>query len=208
MRLVGPNCQGVVSTGGAALYAHMPPQFPSPGPAGVISQSGNLATSFITAGEAMGVGFSRIISSGNEADLETADFLDSLAADPQTEVILSYLEGIKDGRRFFARAREVSRQKPLLIVKAGQTEAGIKAAFSHTGALSGSDDLFDALLTQTGGIRAETIEEMIDMTAALISQPLPKGRRVGVVTLGGDGACSRRIIAPRPGWSSRTCLIK
>ena len=185
MRLMGPNCQGIVSTGGAALYAHMPPQFPPSGPVGVISQSGNLATSFITAGEAMGLGFSRIISSGNEADLETTDFLESLAADPQTKVILSYLEGLKDGRKFFARAKQVSREKPLLIVKAGQTEAGVRAAFSHTGALSGSDDLFDALLAQIGGIRAETIEEMVDVAAALISQPLPKGRRVGVVTLGG-----------------------
>lgn len=185
MGLMGPNCQGLVSTEGASLYAHMPPQFPPAGPVGVVSQSGNLATSFITAGEAMGVGFSRIISSGNEADLQTTDFLEALADDPATEVILSYLEGVRDGRTFVGKSREVSRQKPFIMVKAGQTEAGVKAAFSHTGALSGSDDLFRALFSQAGVIRAETIEEAIDLSAALVSQPLPKGRRVGVVTLGG-----------------------
>jgi acyl-CoA synthetase (NDP forming) len=185
MLLIGPNCQGIVSTEGASLFAHMPPQFPPPGPLGVVSQSGNLATSFIAAGEAMGIGFSRIISSGNEADLRTADFLEFLAEDPQTEVILSYIEGVKDGRAFMAKAEEVSRKKPLLVLKAGQTEAGVRAAFSHTGALSGADDRFTALLAQTGAMRGETIEEMIDVAAALISQPLPKGRKVGVVTLGG-----------------------
>jgi acyl-CoA synthetase (NDP forming) len=185
MGLMGPNCQGLVSTEGVSLYAHMPPQFPPAGPVGVVSQSGNLATSFITAGEAMGVGFSRIISSGNEADLQTTDFLEALADDPATEVILSYLEGVGDGRTFVGKAREVSRQKPFIMVKAGQTEAGVKAAFSHSGALSGSDDLFGALFSQAGVIRAETIEEAIDLSAALVSQPLPKGRRVGVVTLGG-----------------------
>ena len=108
-----------------------------------------------------------------------------MAEDPGTEVILSYLEGVRDGRKFLEKAKEVSRKKPFIIVKAGQTEAGVKAAFSHTGALSGSDALFDALFAQAGAIRAETIEEAIDISAALISQPLPKGRRVGVVTLGG-----------------------
>jgi len=185
MRLMGPNCQGLVSTESASLYAHMPPQFPPAGPVGVVSQSGNLATSFITAAEALDVGFSRIISSGNEADLQTADFLEALADDSATEVILSYLEGVKDGRTFIGKAKEVSRKKPFIMVKAGQTEAGVKAAFSHTGALSGSDDLFRALFSQAGVIRAETIEEAIDLSSALISQPLPKGRRVGVVTLGG-----------------------
>lgn len=185
MRLVGPNCQGVVSTGDSPLYAHMPPQFPRSGPVGVVSQSGNLATSLIEIGSSMGLGFSRIISSGNEADLQTPEFLEALAEDPQTEVILSYLEGVKEGRKFFRTARKVSSKKPLLIVKGGQTEAGIKAAFSHTGALSGADHLFNALFRQTGIIRAETIEEMLDMAAALTTQPLPKGRRVGIITLGG-----------------------
>jgi acyl-CoA synthetase (NDP forming) len=185
MRLVGPNCQGIVSVGENPLYAHMPPQFPRSGPVGVVSQSGNLATSLIEAGGTMGLGFSRIISSGNEADLQTPDILESLAGDPRTEVVLSYLEGVKDGKKFSQAAREVSSRKPLLMVKAGQTEAGVKAAFSHTGAISGSDPLFAALCRQAGVIRAETIEEMMDMAAALTTQPIPRGRRVGIVTLGG-----------------------
>ena len=185
MRLVGPNCQGIVSTWGGSLYAHMPPQFPPPGPLGVVSQSGNLATSLIEAGRLLGIGFSRIISSGNEADLQTPDFLEFLAEDPKTEIVLSYLEGVKDGRKLFQTARKVSVKKPFLMVKAGQSEAGVKAAFSHTGALAGSSGLFSGLCRQMGIIQAETIEEMVDMAAALTTQPLPKGRRVGVVTLGG-----------------------
>ncbi len=185
MRLVGPNCQGVVTLGGCALYAHMPPQFPRCGPVGVVSQSGNLATSMIESGIAMGLGFSRIISSGNEADLQTPDFLASLAEDPQTEVILSYLEGVKGGKAFAQTVEGIAARKPLLMIKAGQTEAGVKAAYSHTGALSGADHLFDGFFRQTGVIRAETIEEMIDMALALTTQPLPRGRRVGIVTLGG-----------------------
>lgn len=185
IRLVGPNCQGIVSTNPSRLYAHMPPQFPEPGPLGVVSQSGNLATSIIELANSMYLGFSRIISSGNEADLQTIDFLEYLAEDPQTEVILSYLEGIKDGERFIRAVKKVSSQKPLLMMKAGQTEAGVKAAFSHTGALTGSDDLFEGLCQQMGIIRPETLEEMVDIAAALLTQPLPKGRRVGILTLGG-----------------------
>jgi acyl-CoA synthetase (NDP forming) len=185
MHLVGPNCQGIVSTWDSSLYAHMPPQFPPAGPLGVVSQSGNLATSLIETGRLLGLGFSRIISSGNEADLQTPDLLEFLAEDPKTEVVLSYLEGVKDGRRFFQTARKVSARKPFLMVKAGETEAGVKAAFSHTGALAGSADLFSGLCRQTGILQAETIEEMVDVAAALITQPLPRGRKVGIVTLGG-----------------------
>ena len=185
MRLMGPNCQGIVSIGERPLYAHMPPQFPRSGPVGVVSQSGNLATSLIEMGIKAGLGFSRVISSGNEADLQTPAFLEALAEDDRTEVILSYLEGVKDGREFAKAARKASARKPVLMVKGGQTEEGIKAAFSHTGALSGADVLYDGLFKQAGVIRAETIEEMIDMAAAFSTQPLPRGRRVGIITLGG-----------------------
>jgi len=185
MRLVGPNCQGIVSTFPAHLYAHMPPQFPAAGPLGMVSQSGNLATSIVELANSKFLGFSRIISSGNEADLQTLDFLEYLAEDSQTEVILSYLEGIKDGPRFIRTVGRVSSQKPLLMVKAGRSAAGIRAASSHTGALTGYDELFDGLCQQTGIIRSETIEEMMDVAAALLTQPLPKGRKVGILTLGG-----------------------
>jgi acyl-CoA synthetase (NDP forming) len=185
MRLVGPNCQGIVTIGSHRLYAHMPPQFPESGPLGLVSQSGNLATSIIELANPMYLGFSRIISSGNEADLQTIDFLEYLAEDPQTEVILSYLEGIKDGERFIKTAKKISSQKPLVMVKAGRTEAGIKAAFSHTGALTGSANLFDGLCRQAGIIRADTLEEMVDIAVALLTQPLTKGKRVGILTLGG-----------------------
>jgi acyl-CoA synthetase (NDP forming) len=151
----------------------------------MVSQSGNLATSIIELANPMYLGFSRIISSGNEADLQTIDFLEYLAEDPQTEVILSYLEGIKNGEEFIRTAKKASSQKPLVMVKADRTEAGIKAAFSHTGALTGFDELFDGLCQQMGIVRAETLEEMVDIAAALVTQPLPRGNRVGILTLGG-----------------------
>jgi acyl-CoA synthetase (NDP forming) len=184
MRLMGPNCQGMVSPE-CSLYAHMPAQFPKRGELGVVTQSGNLATSFQRLGESMGLGFSRVISSGNEADLQTTDFLEFLAGDKETKVILSYLEGIKEGRDFRERISRIISQKPLIMIKAGQTAAGIKAVQSHTGSLSGADALYQALFQQLGIIRGETLEELLDMASALTTQPLPKGRRVGIITTGG-----------------------
>ncbi len=135
MRLVGPNCQGIVSTWNSSLYAHMPPQFPPTGPLGVVSQSGNLATSLIEAGRQLGIGFSRIISSGNEADLQTPDFLEFLAEDPKTEVILSYLEGLKDGRKFFQTASEGFGKKTFPDGEGGTDRGGSEGRlFPHRGA--------------------------------------------------------------------------
>ncbi len=185
MRLVGPNCQGVTSPKPFRLYAHMPPLFPSAGGISFVSQSGNLISSVFRLGETLGAGFRRVVSSGNEADLSTIDFLEYFLADPETKVIMSYLEGVREEQDFFQRICPVAAQKPLLMLKAGQTQAGMKAAKSHTGSMSGADPLFNGLCRQAGIIRLETLEEMIDLAMALGTQPLPKGRRVGVITVGG-----------------------
>jgi acyl-CoA synthetase (NDP forming) len=132
-----------------------------------------------------GFGFSYFISSGNEAHLCLADFIEFLGEDPQTRVILSYVEGVREGRRLLEVAKRVTRKKPILMLKAGDTTAGARAALSHTAALSGSESAFAAAARQAGIIRVEDMDELINIGAAFTRQPLPKGRRVGIVTVGG-----------------------
>jgi acyl-CoA synthetase (NDP forming) len=184
MVLVGPNCNGIISPP-EKLHVAMPPVFPPLGPLGVVAQSGNVATSIARRGMKMGFGVSRFVSSGNEADLHCEDYFDYLSEDPETKVILSYIEGFRDGRRFFKIAKKVTKKKPLVIVKAGATAVGARAAKSHTAALSGSDSTFDGACAQAGVIRAKNIDELSNIGAGFVGQPLPKGRSVGIITAGG-----------------------
>ncbi|MBM3148841.1 MAG: acetyl CoA synthetase [Chloroflexi bacterium] len=184
MVLVGPNSQGIVNTE-ANLYPQMPPLFPKPGHLAIVSQSGNIVGTTSRHLTIRGFGCSKCISSGNEADLHTEDYIEYLANDPQTKVILSYLEGVKDGKRFIEVAREASKKKPIVILKSGDTDAGAKAAKSHTSALAGSDAVYQAMFQQTGIIRVSTIYEMLDAALAFLCYPLPRGRRVGIVAAGG-----------------------
>lgn len=184
MILVGPNCNGIMCPP-ANLHAAMPPVFPPPGQIAVVAQSGNVATSIARRVIRKGLGISCLVSSGNEADLHCEDFFQYLAEDPETKVILSYIEGFRDGKRFFEIAREVTKKKPIIMLKAGNTSAGAKAAMSHTAALSGSDSAFDGVRRQTGVIRAKNIDDLTHIGLGFIRQPLPRGRRVGVVTAGG-----------------------
>ncbi len=196
MLVVGPNCNGIMNPS-IKLYSVMPPIFPPPGPVAVISQSGNVATSIVRRITCRGLGLSKYVSSGNEAVLTYEDYLEYLADDPGTKVILLYIEGIRDGGRFLRVAREVNRKKPVVVLKGGETPEGAKAAFSHTASLAGSDILFDALCRQSGIVRARDIDELIVMGTAFLDQPLPKGRRVGIITGGGGwgvlaaDACSK-----------------
>jgi acyl-CoA synthetase (NDP forming) len=185
IRLVGPNCMGIVSMIPERLASWMPSLIPEPGPVSIVSQSGNMGYSLVQALNNRGVGVCRLISSGNEADLKTPDFLRLLGNDPETRVILSYIEGVDDGRNLFDAFRVVSPKKPIVVLKSGHTAAGARASASHTGALAGSDDLYGALFSQTGVIRARDIEEMIDFAALFSAQPLPGGTRVGIITMGG-----------------------
>jgi acyl-CoA synthetase (NDP forming) len=136
----------------------------------------------------MGLGFSKYVSSGNEADLHFEDYMEYLAQDDETEIILGYIEGLKEGRRFFELAKEITQKKPVVIMKAGRTEAGARAARSHTAALAGSDVICEAAFKQSGVIRVEEAGELIEVALVLLGQPLPRGRRVGVLSAGGGAA--------------------
>lgn len=184
MSLVGPNCNGIMNPWDK-VHIQFPAFLPPPGPIAVVAQSGNVMDSISRQIMIRGLGCSKCISSGNEADLRVEDYLEYLAGDPHTRVILAYVEGFRGGHRILEIAAEVSRKKPVVMVKAGRTAAGARAAMSHTASIVGSDALFDALCRQTGVIRARTLEELLQVGAAFLRQPLPRGRRVGIVTAGG-----------------------
>jgi acyl-CoA synthetase (NDP forming) len=196
MILAGPNCAGVLNSH-MSLFALMPPFFPKPGDLSMCSQSGNVGASMLRYSSHRDMGFSKFISTGNEADLHTEDYLRYFGEDPDTKVILSYMEGPHDGRRLFEAARAVAKKKPIVMIKSGRTEAGEKAARSHTGSLAGSDAIFDVMCRQAGVTRVEDIEQMFDTGRAFLRQPLPRGNRVAIVAAGGGwgvlaaDACSR-----------------
>jgi acetyl coenzyme A synthetase (ADP forming)-like protein len=186
MRMVGPNCLGLLNTDPAVrLNASFAPEFPPAGRIAFSSQSGALGLAIISLTRQRGLGLSKFVSVGNKADVSGNDLLQYWEEDTLTDVILLYLESFGNPRRFARIAKRVSRQKPIVAVKAGRTGAGKRAASSHTAALAASDVAVDALFHQTGVIRAETLDEMFDLAAALSSQPLPAGRRVAVLTNAG-----------------------
>jgi len=196
MRLLGPNCLGIMNTGlplNASFARKMPPR----GSIGVISQSGAICTSLIDWARAETVGFSKVISMGNSSDLVESDFLDALAEDPETTVISMYLEGVSDGARFFNSLKKAGEIKPVVFFKAGVTQAGAQAASSHTGALAGSESAYNAVCEQASALRATSVGEFIGLSRTLAVQPIPRGPRVGIVTnAGGPGiiasdACER-----------------
>jgi acetyl coenzyme A synthetase (ADP forming)-like protein len=189
LRMIGPNCMGLLNTDPAIqLNASFSPVFPPAGRIAMSSQSGALGLAILALAVERRLGISTFVSVGNKADVSGNDLLQYWEMDDGTHVILLYLESFGNPRRFARIARRVSRSKPIIAVKAGRTLAGRRAAGSHTAALAASDVAVDALFRQTGVIRAETLDEMFDLAAALENQPLPKGRRVGVVTnAGGPG---------------------
>src|SRR5579862_5651508 len=189
IRMIGPNCMGVLNaTAGVRLNASFSPLMPPSGRVGFSSQSGALGVAILELAISRGVGLSTFVSMGNKADVSGNDLLQYWEADPQTSVILLYLESFGNPRRFARLARRIGRTKPIVCVKAGRTRAGSRAAGSHTAALAANDTAVDALFHQAGVIRADTIDEMFDIAACLEGQPLPRGRRVAIVTnAGGPG---------------------
>lgn len=190
MRLVGPNCLGVLNTAAdvrldATFAAHQP----VPGRVGFMSQSGGLGIAIIEAAGGLGVGLSSFVSVGNKADLSGNDFLRYWEQDRNTDVALLYLESFGNARKFARLAPRFARRKPLLAVKAGRSPAGARASASHTGALlAQSDATVEALFEQAGVIRADTLHELFNVAALLSSQPVPRGDRVAIVTnAGGPG---------------------
>jgi acetyl coenzyme A synthetase (ADP forming)-like protein len=189
MRLVGPNCLGLLTTDPAVrLDATFIPVALVPGRVAMSSDSGALGLALLATAGRLGLGISSFVSVGNRADVSSNDLLEYWEQDDLTGVVLLYLESFGNPRRFARIARRAGRCKPIVAVKAGRTSAGRRAAGSHTAALAASDVAIDALFRQTGVIRAETLEEMIDLALALGSQPLPRGRRVAVVTNAGGPA--------------------
>ncbi len=184
MVLVGPNGQGIVSPS-QKFYPWFPSFRPDPGVVGIASQSGNVSTTFAENLGEFGFGCSKIISAGNCADLGWPDYLEYFRQDPQTKVVLLYMEGTSDGREFFDAAKQTALEKPIVLLKSGRTRAGSAAASTHTGVLAGSDSVFDAACRQAGIYRADTLNEASVMAAALVSSPLPKGKRIAMVTGGG-----------------------
>ena len=184
IRIVGPNCMGHFDTT-TDLFS-LPFAMPvRKGSATILTQSGNSGLSMLNFGWQMGLGYSKYINSGNEADLHYEDFLEYLAHDDRTKVILGYIEGLREGERFLKLARRLTKKKPIVVMKAGRTEDGARAARSHTAALAGSDGISEAAYKQAGVLRAEEITELVDTGVALLGQPLPRGRRVAVLTMGG-----------------------
>lgn len=182
--IVGPNTMGIYSSTSSLLCIGAPVR-PLPGKVGFISQSGNLGVQMLTWGRRRGLGFSRFVGCGNSANTDATDYLEYLGDDPQTEVVLIYVEGVKDGRRFIEVASGVTPKKPVIVLKTGKGEQGKKAVLSHSGALAGPYELFRGAMRQVGIIEAETTEEMLDLAMAFSSLPLPPGERVAVLTLGG-----------------------
>jgi acetate---CoA ligase (ADP-forming) len=189
MRMVGPNCMGLLNMDPAVrLNASFSPVYPPAGSIALSSQSGALGIAILRLAAERHIGLSAFVSVGNKADVSSNDLMEYWEDDPGTRVILLYLESFGNPRRFARIARRIARLKPIVALKAGRSPAGSRAAGSHTAALAARDVAVDALFRQSGVIRADTIDEMFDIAACLDAQPLPHGSRVGIVTnAGGPG---------------------
>ena len=187
IRLVGPNCLGVLVPA-RRLNASFGGELPTPGPIGYVSQSGALLVAVLDIARATDIGFSMLVSIGNKIDVDELDIIEELGRDEHTKVIAGYLESIVDGDGFLRQAEQVSREKPILLIKAGGTGAGRKAASSHTGSLAGSETSYEAVFDRAGIIRCDSIRTQFDYARAFANQPLPAGPRVAVITnAGGPG---------------------
>jgi acetyl coenzyme A synthetase (ADP forming)-like protein len=189
MRMVGPNCMGLLNTDTAiSLNGQFGPIFPPKGNVAMSSQSGALGLAILDYATDLNIGISSFVSVGNKADISGNDLLLFWEDDPNTDVILLYLESFGNPRRFSRIARRIGRHKPIVAVKSGRTAAGARAASSHTGSLASLDVAVDALFAQAGVVRVTTLEDLFDVTTLLANQPIPQGRRVGIVTNAGGPA--------------------
>jgi len=211
VRLIGPNCMGILNTDPAVrLNATFSPVYPPHGRVAMSTQSGALGLAILDYAARLNIGFSTFASIGNKADVSSNDLLQYWADDPGTDVILLYLESFGNPRRFSELARDIGRIKPIVAVKAGRSVAGARAASSHTGALASSDAIVDGLFRQAGVIRTYTLEEMFDVAALLAHQPIPSGKRVAILTnaggpaiLAADACEANGLVLPQPG--AATC---
>ena len=201
--VIGPNCMGVISNetrlhGTGFITLH-----PQQGSLSLVSQSGNLGVQIVRASERRAIGLEKFLSVGNEAQVSVIDVLDHLRTDERTACVLMYVEGIDDGRRFLEVAARTTAVKPVVVVRGGLTEAGGRAAASHTGAMAGSAAVYEAAARQAGVVTCTATDEALDLALALAHLPLPRGRRVAVITNGGgagvlaaDEAARRSLVLP------------
>jgi len=178
-RLIGPSSAGIYNPS-AKVTAH-PDSPKESGCLALISHSGYLTDDFVRTAAARGMACSKVVSCGNECDLTAVDFLEYLGEDSETKIIAAYLEGMKDGRRFFRLARTLSPRKPIVLWKGGVSQEGARYAISHTGALAGASRVWDAVCSQTGIVRVDSFEQLMDVLVALYRLPLAEGRRIGVI---------------------------
>ena len=197
LRIVGPNCMGVYCPDGGVAFQ---PDFPTiPGPVAFVSQSGSLVNDFVKKGTYQGLKFSKIVSFGNASDLQPHDFLDYLSKDEKTKVIGSYIEGLKNGRAFFETARRITTDKPMVVMKGGQTEAGTRATMSHTASIAGSHKIWQALCRQSGVIPVDSTDELISTLAALGRLPVPSGVNAAIFGEFGGGSVLMTDVAEKEG---------
>lgn len=198
IRIIGPNCFGIYCPAGGVTILPGANLSKETGSVALISQSGQFSEMIPMQAVDWGIRFSKIISYGNACDLNESDFLEYLAEDKDTSVIISYMEGVRDGVRFLEVARRVSRKKPVIIWRSGLSRMGSKAASSHTGSLGTEESVWNAFIKQSGVIRVDSLEELINTTVAFLNLPQPYGSRVGIVSGGGGGTvvaadnCERR----------------
>jgi acetyltransferase len=198
IRLIGPNCIGLLDTHLPIDTTFLPPPGPTPGDVAFLSHSGAICAAAIDWARGQGYGISRLISLGNQADVTETDLLAPTAADGHSNVLVLYLEGITSGRRFIEEARSVVPEKPIIALKVGRYESGRRAAASHTGALAGEESAYNAVFRRAGVLRAETSEEMFDQARALAWCPLPSSNRVAVLTnAGGPGVTAADALEAR-----------
>jgi acetyltransferase len=203
IRVVGPNCLGIIDTT-SCLNASFAAGMPLGGHIGFFSQSGALCVAILDWALGENVGFSRFVSLGNKMDISETEIMLSMGQDENTRVILGYLEGIEDGPRFMKAAQQISKTKPIIVIKSGTTSAGAKAASSHTGALAGSEHAYNAAFKQSGIIRAASMQALFEYAMAFANQPLPKGPSLAIITnSGGPGilaadACDRSTLHLSP----------
>jgi len=201
VRVLGPNCMGIYYPSLGISYQ---PFFPKEsGCVGFLSQSGGNSMDLVMLGAARGVRFSKVVSFGNACDISEADLLEYFADDPETKIIIGYLEGTRDGRRLVQALQKAAEAKPVIMLKGGRTEAGTKAAASHTGALAGSNVIWESLFRQSGVMQAYDMDELIDLVLLFQHLSPPQGRKIGLIGIGGgssvlltDSCAEERLIVP------------
>jgi len=185
IRFIGPNCMGYWSAS-SSLAAFMMPLMVKDGPLAFVSQGGNVGAAVVVAGYERGVGFRHYVSCGCAADVQIEDYIEYFGKDPEVKVIMTYIEGLNNGARFTEVVSKVTRTKPVIVLKPGKTEAAAKAIKSHSGAMAGSDAIYDAAFRKMGAVRVDGPEEMLDIAIGFLTQPLPRGRNVAIITPGGS----------------------